>query len=153
MRLLVTGAAGFIGFSLILHLLKTTKLKIHGLDNLNSYYDIKLKKDRIKILLKNKKKFKFFKLDICNSIGLNKLIKKNKYDIVIHLAAQAGVRYSINNPRTYIKNNINGFYNIIDTSNKHNIENFIYASTSSVYGNSKTFPLKENYNTNNPESF
>ena len=76
MRILVTGAAGFIGFNLILHLLKIKKFKIHGIDNLNSYYDVKLKKDRLKILLQNKKKFKFFPIDICNNNKLNNLIKK-----------------------------------------------------------------------------
>jgi len=153
MKVLVTGATGFIGFNLILNLLKFNQYQIDGVDNLNSYYDIKLKKDRLTILEGSKKRFKFYKLNICNKKKINNLFKKNNYDIVVHLAAQAGVRYSLIDPKTYLKNNIDGFYNIIENSKNFKIKNFIYASTSSVYGNSKKFPLKEEYNTNNPESF
>ena len=150
MKILVTGAAGFIGFHLSLSLLKK-KNTVYGIDNLNKFYDLKLKNDRIKIL-KKFKNFKFNKIDIKFQNKLESFFKKNKINIVIHLAAQAGVRFSLKNPDTYISNNIVGFHNIIKISNKYNIEHFIYASSSSVYGNSKKFPLNENDNTNNPVS-
>ena len=111
---LITGVAGFIGFSLALNLLKKKK-NIIGLDNLNNYYDIKLKKSRLEILSKFKN-FKFIKTDLTNFIALNKIFKKNKFSHVFHLAAQAGVRYSLKAPEQYIKSNINGFYNILELS-------------------------------------
>ncbi|OUU19071.1 MAG: hypothetical protein CBB97_19760 [Candidatus Endolissoclinum sp. TMED37] len=153
MNILVTGSAGFIGFHLIQKLcLKNKKSKIIGLDNLNNYYDISLKRDRNKILKKNRK-FTFIKADIKNRSKLLKICKKNKIQIIIHLAAQAGVRYSILNPKTYFDNNILGTFNILEVAKEIRAKHLMIASSSSVYGNTKKFPLKEIYNTDTPLSF
>ncbi|MBD1154568.1 NAD-dependent epimerase/dehydratase family protein [Pelagibacterales bacterium SAG-MED21] len=149
MSYLVTGSAGFIGFHTSLKLLKQKKIVI-GIDCINNYYSIKLKKKRLEIL-KKFKNFIFYKLDLSkNSDQLFKIFKKHKLKYVIHLAAQAGVRYSITNPDTYIDNNINGFFNVINASQKNKIKHFVYASTSSVYGDAKKFPLNESYHCNKP---
>jgi len=140
MKILVTGAAGFIGFHLIKKL-KNLKIEILGIDNLNSYYDTRLKNDRLS-LLKNVTNFKFFKCDISKFEKLEKIFQKEKFDFVINLAAQAGVRYSFKNPDSYVKNNILGFYNILELSKKHSIKRLIYASSSSVYGNRRDVPFK-----------
>ncbi len=152
MKILVTGCAGFIGYHLCKKLSSNSKYSIYGIDNLNTYYDINLKKDRLKNL-KNKKNFHFKKIDIKNNTKLNELFKKNKFDCVINLAAQAGVRFSIQNPKTYFNNNVSGFFNIIENVKKYKVNHLITASTSSVYGNNKNFPLIEEYNTDKPLSF
>ena len=152
MRLLITGCAGFIGFHLSKKICENKKNTILGIDNINNYYDIGLKKDRLKILKKNKNFF-FTKLDITDFARLKIFFVKNKFDIVIHLAAQAGVRYSIDYPETYVSSNLVGFYNIIENSRLKKIKNFLYASTSSVYGNQKKFPINETANTDLPLSF
>jgi len=149
-NILITGVAGFIGFNLAKSFLKDNK-SIIGVDIINNYYSVKLKKDRI-IHLKKYRKFKFFKIDISKTEKLDKLFKKYKFSKIIHLAAQAGVRYSIISPKDYLKSNYIGFFNIIELSRKHKIKKIIYASSSSVYGNSKNFPLKEN-NKVNPNNF
>ncbi len=149
MKILITGAAGFIGYHLTNKLIKT-KHKIFGIDNFNNYYSVKLKKDRVKDLINQKGKFIFYKNDICNKEFVNKIFKKNKFDIVINLAAQAGVRYSIKNPESYIKRNIIGYFNILEACRFNKVKHLIYASTSSVYGDSTKFPLSENLNTNKP---
>jgi len=151
MKVLVTGSAGFIGFHVSHYLLKNNNTVI-GIDNINDYYDVNLKKSRLKILKKNKN-FLFHKFDLINAIKLEDLIKKFKVEYIIHLAAQAGVRYSIENPKTYFKNNLEVFFNILEASKKNNIKHLIFASTSSVYGENNNFPLKENYNTDKPISF
>ena len=151
MSILVTGAAGFIGYHLIKKTLNKNK-EVIGIDNINSYYDIILKKDRINKLKKNKK-FSFYKVDLSNYKKLNNIVKKNKIKIIIHLAAQAGVRYSIKNPRSYFNSNLEGFFNILEVSRHNKIKHLIYASTSSVYGDSKKFPLNENDRTDQPLSF
>ena len=153
MNILVTGCAGFIGFHLCLDLISKKKVSLFGIDNLNSYYDIKLKKDRLKILKKKSNNFLFKKIDLINFDKLDRFFKKNKFDIIINLAAQAGVRYSLSNPDSYFKSNILGFYNIIELSKKYKIKHFIYASSSSVYGEQKKFPLKEQFDTDKPISF
>ncbi len=145
---LITGSAGFIGFHFSLFLLKKNK-RVIGIDNLNNYYDQKLKKDRLKIL-KSYKNFKFFKIDIQNKKKLESLFKIQKIRYVINLAAQAGVRYSVTNPEKYIETNINGFFNIINLSQKNKIKHFLYASTSSVYGNNDNYPLKEDFSSSHP---
>ena len=152
MNILVTGCAGFIGYHQSILLLKSKKNKIFGLDNLNNYYDTNLKKDRISNL-NQYKNFKFYKSDICNNKKLNSIIKKNNIKYIIHLAAQAGVRHSFKNPKSYLVNNIDGFFSILETSRKNNIKHLIFASTSSVYGDSKKFPNKEDDNTDKPLSF
>jgi UDP-glucuronate 4-epimerase len=151
MRVLVTGSAGFIGFHVSDYLLKKNNTVI-GIDNINDYYDVNLKKLRLKILKKNKN-FYFHKFDLINAKKLEDLIKKFKVKYIIHLAAQAGVRYSIENPKIYFKNNLEVFFNILEASKKNNIKHLIFASTSSVYGENNNFPLKENDNTDKPISF
>ena len=151
MRILITGCAGFIGYS-ISSLLLEKNYTVYGIDNMNSNYDTKLKLSRLKNL-KKYKKFIFFKIDISNMVNLKNNFNKNKYTHIIHLAALAGVRNSINYPEKYLKSNIIGFYNIIEQSKNFNVKHFIYASSSSVYGNKSKFPLKENYETDTPESF
>lgn len=141
MKILVTGVAGFIGFNFSKFLLEKTNFDIIGVDNLNDYYSVNVKKSRLKVL-KESKKFNFIKLDIKNKYKLEKVFKK-KIDAVFHFAAQAGVRYSIKNPRAYIESNTLGFFNIIEFSIKNKIKKFFYASSSSVYGDSKKFPLSE----------
>ena len=151
MRVLVTGSAGFIGFHLSDYLLKNNNTVI-GIDNINDYYDVNLKKSRLKILKKNKN-FLFYKFDLINAKKLEELIKEFKVKYIVHLAAQAGVRYSIENPKTYFKNNLEVFFNILEASKRNNIKHLIFASTSSVYGENINFPLKENDNTDKPISF
>ena len=143
MRVLITGVAGFIGFSLANYLINNKKnVKVSGIDNYDNYYSVSLKKKRIRILNKNKK-FSFSKNDITKNEKLKKYFKNKKFDIVFHFAAQAGVRYSLINPKKYIDVNIYGFLNLINCIKKNKINKFIYASSSSVYGESKKFPLKE----------
>ena len=139
--ILITGVAGFIGYHTASNLLDKN-VKIIGIDNLNNYYDIKLKKDRLKELKKYKKNFIFLKLDITNKQRLKNLFKKFKIETVINLAAQAGVRYSIYKPSVYLETNINGFFNILDVSKNYKVKHFIFASSSSVYGIKKNIPLK-----------
>ena len=151
MKILVTGCCGFIGFNFTKFLAKSNKkLKIVGIDNLDNYYSVKLKKDRLKNLLKHKN-FIFFKCDLENYKLIEKIFKKNKFKYIFHLAAQAGVRYSIINPKKYIKSNINGFFNILDLSRNIKVKKIFYASSSSVYGDSRTFPLEEK-NTIHPKN-
>jgi UDP-glucuronate 4-epimerase len=140
-KILITGSAGFIGFNFSKFLLEKTNYTIIGIDNLNDYYSVKVKLKRLQ-LLKKYKKFSFIKTDIVNQKKINTIFKK-KIDIVFHFAAQAGVRYSLENPRSYIENNILGFFNIIEASINNNVKKIFYASSSSVYGDSKKFPLKE----------
>ena len=150
MKILVTGCAGFIGFHLSKHLLEENN-KVIGVDNINNYYDPNLKEKRLNILKKNKK-FKFYKLDICNEDKIIKVFKK-RIDCVINLAAQAGVRYSLENPDAYFQSNLRGFYNILINSKRFKIKHLIFASTSSVYGNQKLMPIDENSDITNPIQF
>ena len=149
-KVLVTGCAGLIGFSTSKVLLQKG-YKIYGVDNLNDYYSVKLKKDRIKELYKINKSFKFYKIDISDEKKISNLFKKLKIYKVLHLAAQAGVRYSLENPQAYIKSNLNGFFNILQCCKDYQVSKFVYASSSSVYGKTNNIPFKENQNTNDPE--
>ena len=133
MKILITGSAGFIGFNFSKFLLTNTNHKIIGIDNFNDYYDVNLKKNRNNILLKFKN-YSFKKIDICNNKDLSKIFKIEKFDFVFHFAAQAGVRYSIKNPRKYIDSNYLGFFNILENSNLYKIKRLFYASSSSIYG-------------------
>ena len=143
MKILITGCCGFIGFNFSNYLCKKNKkFKIIGIDNLNNYYSVKFKKNRLKELKKNKN-FSFHKVDLINYKNLKNVFIKNKFDCVLNLAAQPGVRYSLINPNSYVKNNISGFYNLFDLSSNYNVKKFLYASSSSVYGDAKKFPLKE----------
>ena len=151
MAILVTGCAGFIGYHYTNFLLKK-KIKVIGVDNLNNYYDIRLKKTRLNNLLKYEN-FNFYKINIHNKNKISEVFEIHKIHVVIHLAAQAGVRFSIKNPTQYFVSNIVGFQNIIDLCKLKKIKHLIFASTSSVYGNNKKIPFKETYDTSNPESF
>ena len=141
MKIIVTGSSGFIGFHVSKKLLGSGN-KVHGIDSMNNYYDVNLKKARLAIL-KKYKNFSFSKVKIENSKALDKAFKKFKPTIVIHLAAQAGVRYSIEKPRVYMDSNIIGTYNIIEIAKKLNVKHLIMASSSSVYGANKKIPFKE----------
>ena len=150
MKIIVTGAAGFIGMQSCVKLLKS-KHYVLGLDNLNSYYDRNLKLNRLKEL-KKFKKFKFRKIDISNK-NLIDVFEKYKPGFVLHLAAQAGVRHSISNPNDYTVSNLVGFANVLECSKLCKVKHLIYASSSSVYGNSKKFPLSEDQNDIKPISY
>ena len=141
MKIFVTGSSGFIGFHLSKKLLEKGHT-VHGFDSMNKYYDVKIKKARLKIL-KKYKKFFFTKNKLENKKILNHTILKFKPTIIIHLAAQAGVRYSIENPKAYMDSNIIGTYNIIELSKKINIKHLLIASSSSVYGANKKLPFTE----------
>lgn len=140
MKILITGAAGFIGSFLCKRLLKDSANEIIGLDNLNDYYDVSLKENRLQTL-KGNSKFLFIKGDISNKLFVDDLFKLYKFDIVINLAAQAGVRYSIDHPDVYIQSNIVGFYNILEACRFHPVKHLIYASSSSVYGGNSKIPF------------
>ena len=141
MKILITGSSGFIGFHLAKLLLEKGN-KIHGYDSMNSYYDVNLKKARLKIL-RGYKNFSFTKNKLENKRSLEKSFFKFKPNVVIHLAAQAGVRYSIDKPRVYLKSNVEGTFNIIEASHKLKVKHLIMASSSSVYGANKNIPFKE----------
>jgi UDP-glucuronate 4-epimerase len=150
MKILITGTAGFIGFHLAQDLL-SKGYNIVGLDNLNSYYDVKLKLKRNEILKKSKH-YKFYKQDLKNSKKINDIVSKEKPEIIIHLAAQAGVRYSLTNPQAYeISNNL-GTMNVFEAAKNNNIKRVIFASSSSVYGNNKKMPFSEKDKTHTPVS-
>jgi len=146
MKILITGSAGFIGYNFSKYLLDNTNYKIIGIDNINNYYSTKIKKKRLQEL-KRYKKFKFYKIDIKNKEKLKKGFS-SKINAVFHFAAQAGVRYSLINPRSYIESNTLGFFNMIEIAKEKKINKFFYASSSSVYGDSNKFPLKETHNIN-----
>ncbi|MAZ07161.1 MAG: hypothetical protein CMM99_01660 [Rickettsiales bacterium] len=148
--ILVTGCAGFIGMHISLKLLRKN-FEVFGIDNLNNYYDVKIKKSRLKLLLKYKN-FKFFKKDLKNKKTLENIFKKKKFEKIVHLAAQAGVRYSILNPKNYLENNVDAFLNILEFCKLKKIKHLIYASSSSVYGINKKFPFSEEHETNHPIS-
>ena len=144
MKILITGCCGFIGFNFANFLAKSNKkITIIGIDNLSDYYSVYYKKKRLGELIKNKN-FKFYKLDVNQYENLKKLYIKYAFDHIFHFAAQAGVRYSLINPKSYIKNNISGFFNILNLSLEFDIKKFFYASSCSVYGDVNKFPLKEN---------
>ena len=150
MKILVTGSAGFIGYHACKSLLDVGH-EIIGLDNLNNYYDVSLKNHRLS-LLKNYKNFVFYKIDIQDEKSIDNLFKNHKFNRVLHLAAQAGVRHSIKNPSIYINSNIHGFLNILEACRNNKIEHLVYASSSSVYGLNQIQPYSENHNVNHPVS-
>ena len=150
MKILVTGGAGFIGSHLAKKLMDR-KDKIVIIDNFNNYYDPKLKYDRVKNILKGYK-FKLYKGDIRNFTLLEKIFKKEKLDKVVHLAAMAGVRNSLRNPLLYADVNIIGSINLLELAVKHKIKNFVFASSSSVYGNNKKLPFSETDSVDTPIS-
>ena len=149
-KILVTGAAGFIGFHLAESLLKDN-FNVCGIDNINDYYDVKLKNDRIDIL-KKYSNFNFNQVDISNFESTSNIFKNFQPDKVVNLAAQAGVRYSIDHPFAYLNSNIVGFLNIIELCKTQNIKGLIYASSSSVYGGNKEIPFSVSDRVNKPLS-
>ncbi len=155
MNILVTGAAGFIGAHTCIKLIREN-YNVIGIDNLNDYYDVQLKilrLEEIKKITKSKNKnWQFIKASIEDENLMHDLFEKFRPDVVIHLAAQAGVRYSLENPKSYIKSNLLGFFNIIEAAKIFKIKNFIYASSSSVYGGNKKLPYSEFDSVNHPIS-
>ena len=163
MTVLVTGAAGFIGFHVTKKLIEND-IEVIAADNINDYYDVSLKESRLKelgismtfgdVVKSNKFKNLFFtKIDLKDPVSVKNLFQTNNIDIVCHLAAQPGIRYSIINPGAYIENNIIAFFNLIQTINEFNTSLFVYASSSSVYGNSNKVPFTEQGDTEHPVSF
>lgn len=168
-RILVTGAAGFIGFHLVKRLAESNGYDIVGVDNINSYYDVNLKYGRLAELgiersligegnstapVKSSRygNFKFIKADIADLEGLRRIFSDGKFEIVCNLAAQAGVRYSFENPHSYISSNVCGFMNILLLSKEFDIRHLVYASSSSVYGNNAKIPFEEADRTDEPQS-
>lgn len=154
MKILVTGVAGFIGYHVAEQLLLQNK-QVVGVDNLNDYYDVALKEARLANLQKhaNGNNFEFVKLDISDLPALEAVFAKHKFDCVINLAAQAGVRYSIDNPHAYVQSNIVGFLNILECCRHNKVGHLVYASSSSVYGLNEALPFSENVSVNHPISF
>jgi UDP-glucuronate 4-epimerase len=163
-KVLVTGSAGFIGAQVCLALCKIG-INVIGIDNVNPYYDVSLKYDRLRLQGIQKEKIiynqlivgdsgiQFIELDLQDSERLQALFAKENFDIVINLAAQAGVRYSLTNPKEYIDSNITGFFNILEACRNFPVKTLFFASSSSVYGNSKNVPFSEESDTNHPISF
>ncbi len=146
-KVLITGAVGFVGFHLSILLLKNN-FEVIAIDNLNDYYSVNLKKSRLEILINFK--VRFYKIDITNFEELKECFLNEKPDLVIHLAAQAGVRYSLQNPSSYVQNNIVGFFNVLEICKSSNLDKLIFASSSSVYGDLNKDKFKENDCVDNP---
>ena len=158
-HILVTGSAGFIGANLVLRLLDSREpLHIVGLDNLNNYYDVSLKEYRLRMLDERSKQddvksdYLFVRGSIADKQLVDSLFAEHRFDIVVNLAAQAGVRYSIENPDVYIESNIIGFYNILEACRHYPVEHLVYASSSSVYGGNKKVPFSTDDRVDNPVS-
>ena len=151
MKILITGCCGFIGFNLSKKLLQNKRNKIFGIDNMNNYYSVKLKKERLKQLSKEKN-FLFRKVDLKNFTNLHRIFQQFKPDYIYHFAAQAGVQYSIKHPRKYVDYNINAFFNILELAKEFKIKKVLFASSSSVYGDQKARILSEKLKLN-PKNF
>ncbi len=150
MKVLVTGAAGFIGMATAFRLLQRGD-QVLGLDNLNDYYDVALKQSRLNQLLPHAG-FRFVKLDVADRAGMAELFSTEKFDRVIHLAAQAGVRYSLQNPLAYVDSNLLGFANLLEGCRHTGVQHLVYASSSSVYGGNKKMPFSEHDSVDHPVS-
>ena len=141
---MITGAAGFIGFHLSKRLLQSG-IHVIGIDNMNAYYDVRLKKARLEGL-RPFKNFSFFKCDLTDKTEMDAVFKKGRFEIVVNLAAQAGVRYSLENPSSYISSNLVGFANILECCRHHDIQHLVFASSSSVYGANTQLPFFVHHN-------
>jgi UDP-glucuronate 4-epimerase len=150
MKILLTGAAGFIGMHTTARLLARGD-QVVGLDNLNDYYDVSLKVSRLQSLTPHGR-FRFVKLDVADQHGMAELFKAERFDRVIHLAAQAGVRYSLKNPHAYIESNIVGFTNVLEGCRHNQVQHLVYASSSSVYGGNTKMPFSEHDSVDHPVS-
>jgi UDP-glucuronate 4-epimerase len=150
MKILVTGAAGFIGMH-VSQLLLARGDTVVGVDNLNDYYDPKLKHDRLARLTPDTR-FRFLRMDVADSAGMERLFADEGFDRVVHLAAQAGVRYSLVNPQAYIDSNVVGFMNVLEGCRHHRVQHLTYASSSSVYGGNTQMPFSEHHNIDHPVS-
>jgi UDP-glucuronate 4-epimerase len=150
MKILVTGAAGFIGMYAARRLLDRGD-QVVGLDNLNDYYEVSLKEARL-ARLTDQPGFRFVRLDLADRAGIDRLFAEEKFDKVIHLAAQAGVRYSIQNPHAYVDSNLVGFVNILEGCRHHGVQHLVYASSSSVYGGNQKMPFSEHDGVDHPVS-
>ena len=150
MRILVTGAAGFIGYHLCQRLLQEGR-QVYGIDNLNDYYDVKLKTARLAQLIPHKN-FQFHVQDLSDRPGIANLFAEQSFDGVVHLAAQAGVRYSLENPNAYVDSNLVGFMSILEGCRQQSIAHLVFASSSSVYGANRTVPFSEGDNVDHPIS-
>jgi UDP-glucuronate 4-epimerase len=153
MKILVTGAAGFIGFHVTQYLLNRGDTVI-GIDNINDYYDTDLKDGRLKVIAANKQSlnFTFIKMDLADKAEMDSLFASSMFDKVVHLAAQAGVRYSIENPHAYVDSNLIGFMNILEGCRHNNVKHLVYASSSSVYGSNESTPFSVTDNVDHPVS-
>ncbi|MFC1681000.1 NAD-dependent epimerase [Pseudomonadota bacterium] len=151
MKLLITGAAGFIGYTLAKRLLDRGD-SVYGIDNLNDYYDVSLKQARLKDLEKYGDTFAFSKLDITDRQGMKSLFRQERFDRIMHLAAQAGVRYSLENPLAYIDANLVGFGHVLEGARSSGTEHLVFASSSSVYGANTKLPFSESDNVDHPVS-
>ena len=151
MKILVTGGAGFIGSALI-KVLAERGDAVASVDNFNDYYDLKLKRARVEKFLAGLS-FEMHETDICDYAALDKIFSQNTFDAICHLAAQAGVRYSLENPFAYEKTNILGTLNLLELAKKYQVRNFIFASSSSVYGGNTKVPFSETDRVDNPASF
>lgn len=166
MKILITGSAGFIGYHTVLQFLGNEDTQVIGIDNINDYYPMTLKFERLidlgvspdyiryNTLVKSEKydNFAFLRIDITDEVHLFQLFQKEKFDYVIHLAAQAGVRYSIDNPNSYIQSNIVGFTNVLEACRNFPVKHLVYASSSSIYGLNKEQPFSVNHKTDEPIS-
>ena len=150
MKILLTGAAGFIGMTTALRLLSRED-EVVGLDNLNAYYDVRLKEDRLARLTAHQN-FRFIKTDIADRTGMQNVFKAERFDRVIHLAAQAGVRYSLQNPHAYVDSNVVGYLNILEGCRNTEVQHLVYASSSSVYGGNTKLPFSEDDRVDHPVS-
>ena len=149
-NILVTGTAGFIGFHLSRRLLERGE-RVVGLDNLNDYYDVQLKKDRL-AQIQDEPQLVFHQTDLCDRKEIARLFDSERFDAVVHLAAQAGVRYSLENPSAYIDSNLVGFLNILEGCRHANVGHLVYASSSSVYGANRETPFSVHHNVDHPVS-
>jgi UDP-glucuronate 4-epimerase len=150
MKVLLTGAAGFIGMSTALRLLERGD-EVLGIDDLNAYYDVQLKLDRLQ-RLQSHPRFRFVKMDIARREDMARLFAAESFERVVHLAAQAGVRYSIENPHAYVESNLVGFMNVLEGCRHHGVDHLVYASSSSVYGGNTRMPFSEHDNVDHPVS-